>query len=71
MHLAPLLFRVQVKALADINSCTISVMFQMSETLFSLQRGRGKGWMGYTTGSALAATCKITVSVSFPENEVP
>lgn len=29
MHLAPLQFTVQVKALADINSSTISVLFQM------------------------------------------
>lgn len=27
--------------------------------------------MGYTTGSALAATCKTMVSARFPENKVP
>lgn len=36
-----------------------------------LWRGRGKGWLGYTTGSALAATCKTMVLARFPENKVP
>lgn len=47
MHLAPLQFHVQIKVLADINSCTVSVLFQMrgaQRPEDQSSSGERKGW---------------------------
>lgn len=71
MLLATLQFHVQVKALAHINSCTSSVLFQMRgakrpEDQSSSGEKEKAGW-----DTPLAATCKTMVPARYPENKVP